>query len=313
MTATLSRPVTYQTPTVSPTRRPSSRPIPFGRVGRVVFLSAIGVYFLLPMIWMVLAPTKTREQFVTLGPFGFGSLSNYGLAFEHLMQFNDGVLLRWLWNSVWYSVVSVTLAMATVIPAGYALARTQMKFRRTILLTTLVAMVTPGAARTIPLYLIMDSIGWLNTPAAVIVPAIFYPTGVWLSYIYFSTSISPALLESARLDGCSEFQVFRRIALPLASPLMGLIAFFSFVAHWADFFGPYIMLNSDSLYNLPVGLASLMASSPGIIPGSQPSTQPIYQPEIALAGLIVVAPIVIVFIICQRYLTRGIFDGAVKD
>src|SRR6185312_17095089 len=170
-----------------------------GAYARLAVLFVIGLYFALPIVWLALAPSKDRHQFVDLPSYAFGSFENYGKAFQNLLSFNNGQLLQWLGNSVWYTAAATALTLVTVIPAGYALARTTMPFRRTILLVTMVAMVTPGAARTIPIYLSMNAIGWLDTPAAVIVPAMFYPAGVYLAYIYFSTSLSPTLIEAARL------------------------------------------------------------------------------------------------------------------
>ena len=293
--------------------RPRRKPITPGSIARVVVLSILGLYFILPIIWLALAPSKDRHQFVDMPAYAFGSFANYGKAFQNLLSFNNGELWLWLGNSVYYTVAATLLTLITVIPAGYALARTSMPYRRTILLVTMVAMVTPGAARTIPIYLTMSAVGLLNTPAAVILPAMFYPAGVYLAYIYFSTSLSPTLIEAARLDGVSEFGIFRRIALPLATPIIGLIVFFSFVSHWTEFFSPYILLSDDKLFPISVGLAALMSSSPGINPGSVASDLPIYQPEAALVGLIVVVPVIIVFLFSQRYLARGIFDGAIKD
>jgi multiple sugar transport system permease protein len=283
-------------------------------VSRLAFLLVVGLYFALPMLWMVLAPSKTREQLAELGPFGFGSFANYGRAFKNLLLYNDGELLVWTGNSAWYSALGVALSIATSLPAGYALARTAMRWRRAILLATLIVMVTPSSARTIPLYLVMDLAGLLNTPWAIILPHAFFPFGVYLAYIYFSTSLPPSLLEAARIDGASEFGAFRRVALPLAAPAVGLITFFSFIAIWNEFFMPYIMLSSDRLFNLPVGLATLMNSVPGLAPGTAvTSNLPIYQPEVAMAGLLVVVPIMIVFLASQRYLAAGVLEGAVKD
>lgn len=293
--------------------RPRRKPLTAGSVVRIVALSILGLYFVMPIIWLALAPSKDRHQFIDMPAYSFGSFENYAKAFQNLLSFNNGEIWLWLGNSVYYTVAATLLTLVTVIPAGYALARTTMPFRRTILLVTMVAMVTPGAARTIPLYLTMSAVGWLNTPAAVIVPAMFYPAGVYLAYIYFSTSLAPSLIEAARLDGLREFGIFTRIALPLASPIIGLIVFFSFVSHWTEFFAPFILLSDDKLFPISVGLATLMSASPGINPGAVASNLPIYQPEAALVGLIVVVPVLIVFIFSQRYLARGIFDGAVKD
>ncbi|MBO1741853.1 carbohydrate ABC transporter permease [Leifsonia sp. TF02-11] len=294
-------------------RRHGRRRFTFESVTRVVALSAFGLYFALPMIWVVLAPSKTRAQLATLGPYGFGSFENYGRAFQNLMSYHDGVLWTWVWNSVWYSVLSVLIALACCIPAGFALARTPMKWRRLILILTLVIMVTPGSARTIPTYLMLDAVGWLNSPLSVIIPQGFFPFGVYLTYIYFSTSLPPSLLEAARIDGASEWTTFWRIAVPLARPAVGLVTFFAFIESWNDFFGPYIYLFSEKLYSLPVGLASLISNSPGIIPGGTISDLPIFQPEVALAGMIVVVPILVIFLGFQRYLGAGVLDGAVKD
>lgn len=313
-TLAVPRSAASSSPQTTPSRRRSwTHHLGPSNLSRVGFLILVGVYFGLPMLWIVLAPSKTRQELADLGPFAFGSFANYGRAFENLLQYNNGELWLWAFNSVWYSALSVLLAVVTCIPAGYALARTPMKWRRFILLLTLIVMVTPGSARTIPLYLIMDRLELLNTPWAVILPHAFFPFGVYLAYIYFSTSVPVSLIEASRIDGASEFGAFRRIALPLAAPIVGLIVFFAFIGTWNDFFGPYIMLSSDTLYNLPVGLATLINSAPGLVPGQTVSNLPVYQPEIALAGLLVVIPIMILFIACQRFLVSGVLDGAVKD
>jgi multiple sugar transport system permease protein len=283
-----------------------------GSAGRIAFLTGLALYFVLPMIWMLLAPSKTHQELIAENPYAFGSFGNYALAFRHLLSFNNGELYRWIVNSAVYTAGSVALSVVTCVPAGYALALTDMRGRRFLLIATLVAMVTPGAARTIPLYLELSAIHFTNTAWAVILPAGFFPFGVYLCYIYFSTSLPRSVLEAARIDGASELVTFFRVSMPLARPVLGLIVFFSFVGSWNDYFLPYVMLSSDQLYNLPVGLGTLIASAPGIIPGV-PSTLPIYQPEVALAGLLIVVPIIAIFLACQRFLTKGLLDGAVKD
>ncbi len=101
----------------------------------------------------------------------------------------------------------------------------------------------------------------------------FFPFGVYLAYIYFSTSIPRELLSAARLDGCSEWQVFSRIALPLATPIVALVAFFSFVQNWNNFFLPFVMLPSSDGYPVQVGLTSLLASTPAFNPSSVARTR----------------------------------------
>jgi multiple sugar transport system permease protein len=115
------------------------------------------------------------------------------------------------------------------------------------------------------------------------------------------------------MDGCTEVGLFRRVALPLAKPLIGLLAFFSFVANWNNYFLPYVMLSDQSAFNLPVGLGALIAGTPALNPSAGGSFMPITRPEVALAGLIVVAPIAVIFLFAQRYLVRGILAGSVKS
>lgn len=293
--------------------RPRRRTSTVAGLARWAFLAGLALYFGLPLVWILLAPSKTRTQFEQGGPFEFGSFANYVTAFQNLLGFNDAAILRWIGNSVWYSVAIVALSLAISVPAGYAMARTRMWLRDTLLILTMIAMVTPAAARTIPLYLEMVSTSLINTPWAVILPSAFFPFGVYLSYIHFSTALPPSLIEAAKMDGVSEIGAFWRIGIPLAKPVLGLITFFAFVGAWSEYFLPLIMLHDDALYNLPLGLGALLTSSPGINPGATATHLEIYGPEIAMAGLLLVAPILIVFIACQRLLAKGLLDGAVKD
>jgi multiple sugar transport system permease protein len=140
----------------------------------------------------------------------------------------------------------------------------------------------------------------------------FYPFGVYLTYIYFSTSIPRDLLAAARMDGCSEFQVFTRVALPLASPVVALVGFFNFVQNWNNFFLPFVMLPSSKGYPIQVGLTSLLASTPSFNPSSAGS-QSIQLPVLALATVVSVLPVFIVFLFSQRFLVRGMTAGGIKE
>lgn len=284
------------------------------RIARLVVLWAFALYFGLPLIWLLLAPSKTDHQLITQNPYSFGSFGNYLTAWRNLLEFNDAQLITWIGNSVVYSTGGVVLAVLTSIPAGYALAATRMKYRRLILMATLIAMITPGAARVIPLFLEMNAVGLTNTAAAVILPHAFFPFGMYLAFIHYSGNLPPDLLNAGRVDGASEFRLFTAIALPLSKPVFALVGFFSFLSGWSDYFLPYVMLSSDDKYNLPIGIAALISSSSGLDPNnSTASSLPIERPEVALAGLIAVAPVVLVFLISQRYLTAGFLSGATKD
>ena len=215
----------------------------------------------------------------------FGSFAQYGNAWNNLMTFQDGRLLTWIWNSVWYTAMIVPFSCATAILAGYALATAPLPFRRSLLITTLIAMIVPPVALVLPIFIEITALRIYDSPWAIILTSSFYPFGVFLAYIYFSTSIPKELYEAARIDGAGEFGTFWRVALPLSKGLLGMLAFFSFTATWVNYFLPYVMVNSGELLTLPVGLGVLFSATPALNPGIGASILPIRQPEIALAGL----------------------------
>lgn len=283
-----------------------------GRLLRVVFLGVVGVFFALPAAWLLLAPTKTPDALFNDGPLSFGSLGNVGTAWSNLLTYNDGEILDWAVNSVVYTVASVAIALTLCVPAGYALAKYEFPGRRTVLIATLIGMIIPTAALVLPLYLEMNAVGLLGNPISVILPLGFYPFGVYLAYVYFGANLPTSLLEAARIDGGSEATLFFRIGLPLAKPIVALIAFFAFVRVWTDFFLPYVMLFDDRLFTLQLGLQALLESSGAVNGLSGFSSLPIHQPEAALAALFAIAPILIAFLFSQRFLVAGHLAGAEK-
>jgi multiple sugar transport system permease protein len=118
-------------------------------------------------------------------------------------------------------------------------------------------MLVPPMALVVPIFVLMDAISLMDKPIAVILVSSLYPFGVFLSYIYYTTTIPKELYESARLDGCNDFRLFTKIALPLSWPLISLLAFFAFIGNWANYFLPYILLPSSENFTLPIGLGFL--------------------------------------------------------
>ena len=132
-----------------------------------------------------------------------------------------------------------------------------------------------------------------------ILPFAFFPFGVYLAYIYYATAVPRDLLDAARADGCGEWLTFRRVALPLAKPVVALVFFFSFVADWNNFFLPYVVLADSNQYPITVGLSDLLASTPSFNPavGGGGQSVNIFRPELALATLLAVVPVAIVFMV----------------
>jgi len=257
------------------------------------------------------APSKNDPELLSWQPLAFGSFARYREAFKNLLVFNNGQVISWAYNSFIYVLYSLILSLAISLPAGYILAIAKFPGRYVVLWATLITMMLPGSALVLPLFLEMNLFRLVNTPWSVILPAVFFPFGVYLTFIYYNTSLPKDILDAARVDGCNEFALFRHVGLPLAKPLIGLLAFISFTNNWNNYFGPFVMLNDDRLYNLPVGIQALITGTSALRP-TFGTDLPFHRAEAALSGLIMVLPVVIVFMVSQRYVISGAFTGSTK-
>jgi multiple sugar transport system permease protein len=277
----------------------------------IVILAALLVFFVLPAIWLLLAPTKTAYQLEHSFPLSIGSLSQLGRAWQHLTTFQGGAIWGWLKNSAVYSAGALALTLVTSVPAGYALAMARFRGRRLLLTVTLVVMIMPSSALVLPIFLELNLFHLIGTVWSIILPFSFYPFGVYLVYIYFATSLPRDMLAAARIDGASEWRVFTRIALPLARPVIGLVAFFSFVGNWNNFFLPYLVLPSSNQFPIQVGLNQLLSSTPSFNPVAGKGLD-ITSPELALAIIIAILPVLVLFLFSQRALVSGMLAGSAK-
>ncbi len=286
-----------------------------GFVLRWGVLLLFAAYFFVPMLWLVLATSKSAPQLLELNPLAFGSFQRIVQAWQRIIEYQNGEVVVWLGNSIRYVAASMVLALGMCIPAGYILAIARFPGRSLLLWLTLITMLLPTSALVLPMFMELNLVHLVNTQWAVILPAAFFPFGTYLTYIYYASSLPPELLDAARVDGCSELELFQHIALPLATPLLGLLAFINFNANWNNFFGPYVLLNDDKLFNLPVGIQQFVAATSALRPGFNPSPGVMVgyqQAEAALLGLIMVVPVAIVFLVAQRYVIGGAYTGSIK-
>ncbi len=277
---------------------PDSRRLPERAAAalRVLVLVVFVVFFAGPMLWLLLAPTKTGYDVVARSPFAFGSFHTVAATWHELDAFNDHVYRRWIENSLVYSFGATGITLVTALPAGYGLAIGQFRGRKALLTTTMITMLMPATALALPTFLELNALHLLGTMLSVVLPFAFFPFAVYLAYLYYSTSIPAGLLDAARIDGCGEWQVFRRVALPLARPVLALVFFFAFVADWTNFFLPYIVLGDSRQFPVQVGLNDMLLGAP--------------RPMLALAALIAAVPVAVVFVLVQRALLRGLLAGA---
>lgn len=278
-----------------------------------IWLIFFAVVSIVPMIWLLLAPTKTDPDLTNKNPLMFGRLGGYIDAWKNLQYFDNGVVFKWALNSIWYTAAIVVIATISASLAGFVLTASNIRFKKVFLISTLIMMLVPPMALVVPVFVLMDKLSLMDNPMSVILVASLYPFGTFLAYIYYSTTIPKELYESARLDGCNDFRLYSKIALPLSWPLVSLLAFFAFIGNWANYFLPYILLPSSEHYTLPIGLGFLFYSTPAINPGIGATSVPIYKPEIALAGVLIALPIMIVFLFSQKRLVRGMLSGSIKE
>jgi multiple sugar transport system permease protein len=282
---------------------------------RLAILVTFAVFFIAPVVWLLLAPTKSDGALITGSPFSFGDFHHVALAWKHLDAFSDHVYRRWIGNTLYYALSATAITLAVSVPAGYGLALGKFPGRKLVLSLTLVVMIMPAAALVLPIFLELNALHLIGGSLSIILPFAFFPFGVYLAYIYYATALPPDLLDAARVDGCGELQTFLRVALPLAKPIVALVFFFSFVADWNNFFLPYVVLADSNQYPITVGLANLLSSTPSFNPavGGGGQSVNIFKPELALATLLAVVPVAIVFVVSQRALVRGLVGGGVKE
>jgi len=280
---------------------------------RLIILLLFGAYFVMPLVWLALAPGRIWQDLydLTKPVLIIGPLSQYVQAWTNIALFGKGLLVQWTVNSVWYTFASVALSVAVSIPTGYVLATMRFKGRQLVMWLTLITMIIPTSAMVLPLFLEMNALKLVDNPWSVILPSAFAPFGVYLSYVYYSVTLPKDLLAAGKVDGCNEWQLFWHIGLPLGRTMIATLAFLTFNGAWNNYFLPFVMLNHKEAYNLPLGIAALMnagAGSPSFM-----RDYPINEPEKALGGLVMIIPVMIIFLVAQKYIVQGLAAGAVKE
>ncbi len=297
------------------------------RIFCLIALIILAVLFLFPLYWIVTGALKTPQEVNSVTPIWFpteftkqnfeklfsrqtASLWELHIPFSaglsksgNSIVFSAGPELpaafRWLVNTVFMAVAAMLLTCVTASMAGYALAK--KRFRGQVVLFSLIvaAMALPKQVITIPLIREMSTLKLYNTIWGVIFPTVGWPFGVFLMK-QFCEGVPQEMLEAARIDGASEAKTFTEIVVPMIKPGIGALAIFTFINSWNDYFMQLIMLSSTSNLTISLGIAKLQAENAtdfGLI----------------MAGATLAAvPILIVFLIFQKYFTQGITMGAVK-
>jgi multiple sugar transport system permease protein len=276
-------------PTLSTERR---RPGSF-RVTSVVsqiLLSLVALLFLVPIIWMLLSALKPSAEVFTTPPTLFGSevkFSNFVEAWNYL-PFG-----RFILNTVFVAGIGTLITLVASAMSGYAFARLNFRFRGGLFVLYLSTLIVPQEVIVIPMFLVMQRLGWVNSYQALILPWAFTAFGTFLLRQFFLT-IPRELEEAAKIDGCGHIRILRSIIIPISAPALAVLAVFTFISYWNSFLWPLIIINDTAKMTVPLGLDLFL--------GQQGQRWELLM----AAATISMVPTVILVLALQKYLVRGI-------
>jgi len=266
-----------------------------------IILLVAAAYMLFPILWVVMASTKTTgELFSTfsLAP-GTGFIDNL----VSLSTFEGGKFWMWSLNSLIYSGGGALLSTLVSAMAGYALARFVFRGRNVLFTVLFAGVLLPGITLAIPQYFLVAAAGISNTHWAVLLPSIISPFGVYLATIYAQGAVPADTMEAARIDGASELRIFRSVALPMMVPGLVTVFMLQFIGIWNNFLLPFMMLSDESKFPLTTGLYLLVNRGTG--------TPALYTYAI-MGALLATIPLVILMVVLQRYWKLDLLSGGLK-
>ncbi|PLS25347.1 carbohydrate ABC transporter permease [Bifidobacterium imperatoris] len=275
---------------------------PWVRLVVILFFVAGFCYFILPVIWLFIAATKTSGDLYNTPSFEF---ANFHL-FQNIaatFQYDNGIYARWLLNSVIYSGLGSVLTVLVSALCGHALAVYRFPGRGIILGVVTASFMIPGTALTQPQYLLLVKLGLNRNMLGLLLPALVYPFGVVLCWVAERAAVPYEIIEAARVDGAGEWRIFFQIVLPMMPVGLTTVFLFAFMGSWNNYMLPLMLFNDPKLYPVTVGLAGW-------------NKQSVALPDlgtVTLVGAFVsILPLIIIFVISQRYWKTGLSAGAVK-
>jgi multiple sugar transport system permease protein len=252
---------------------------------------------LAPFYFMFVFATHDRSDIFQLPPpvwFGSDFLHNIDILTQHLPFWRN---LMW---SLYVGVCSTGLTLLFCSMGGYAFACFEFRHKNPLFALVMATMLLPSFMNMIPSFMVMDALGWIDQARALYIPSAASAFGIFLMRQFIGSTVPQDLIEAARLDGCSEFGIYRQIVLPLLKPALGTLGLITFVASWNNFMGPLIVMRSPDHYTLPLALRSLQTPTDtewgALMAGSAVAT----------------VPLMILFALFSRQLIAGLTSGAVK-
>ena len=260
-------------------------------------LAVIGVVWIFPFVWMALGSVKTQREILAIPPNllpEHATLENFTKWFQEL---NFG---SYFTNSLIVAVITVLGNIVFCSMVGYALAKMKFAGKNIVFGAVMVTLMVPSVATFVPLFVVVSNMGLSNTYAALILPFLTQPIGVFLMR-QFIAGIPDALMEAARIDGAGELRIFFQIILPQCGPAMATLAILTFLSSWNNFLWPLVAAQTDDMYTLPVAL-SLYSTG-----------QNATNYSVLLAGaVLIITPILLLFVFLQRYFIQGVAMTGIK-
>jgi len=250
---------------------------------------------LMPMYWMV---TISFMNVVTLLRMPPKLFPDPFTAMNYLRLLGNSMLLRWELNSAVIAFSNTAISLLVSSFYGYIFAKKQFPGKQFLFWILICTLMVPFHVVAIPIFLMFRSFHMLNSYWGLIIPGMFSAYGVFLMRQVIKT-LPTELMEAAKIDGASEWQIYSRIVLPLSKPGLAVLGIFTFVGNWNDFYWPLVLLNDSKMYTLPVGLPTLQG---------QWTDFGLLMAGASLAAL----PTIIIFLFFQRYFLQGITVGAIK-
>jgi len=262
-------------------------------------LVLVFIYCLAPFYWMVVSSLRRTADIFDNTPLPRPwSAENYQKVFDSSTMFGQSLL-----NSLIVAGITTAVALVIGIFAAYAIARLNFRYKSVILGVVIATSMFPGISVVVPLLRLFTNIGWINTYQAMIVPSLSFalPLAIWLLSSFFR-ALPFDLEEAAMIDGCSKWQAFRKILIPLAAPGVFTTAILTFIHAWNEFIIALSMVNDPHLQTATVTISKFTGATEYTAPFG----------EQMAAGVIVTVPLVIVVLIFQRRIVEGLTSGGVK-
>jgi multiple sugar transport system permease protein len=273
-----------------------ARRIRASRIALYAALIVFGVLSLLPLLWMASASFMATGEATTFPP---PFLPHHPTLEHYEALFGRLALGRYAFNSAFIATVTTVASLAINASAGYAFAKLRFRGRDATFRTLAAGLAIPVQVAMLPLFLLIKSLGLVNNYGGVIIPGLASIFGIFLVRQY-ALAIPDDLLDAARIDGASEWRVFRSVVVPTIKPILATLALWTFLATWNDFMWPLIVLSDDRRYTLPVALAGLVGEHAQDV-------------ELMMAGAVItVLPVLVLFLFLQRYFVEGVTEGSVK-